>query len=244
MRAAADPTFAPATRLVFREQVLDRLRAAIAGGQLRMGEPIREREIAERMQISRAPIREALRDLEKEGLVVTLPHRGACVAVYTDADVEEIYSLRAALEALAIERAIARATPDDVRALEELADAMGSLVAIGDVDASLRADVAFHRRICAVASHRRLLDTWESLARQIQAIYTVTDLPKLVRQLDGYMATIGDRHRPIVDAIRTGDVPFGRRYITAHILQVAQILAEQRAAAARAKDGAPDPSAR
>jgi DNA-binding GntR family transcriptional regulator len=243
MRAAADPAFAPATRLVFREQVLDRLRAAIAGGQLRMGEPIREREIAERMQISRAPIREALRDLEKEGLVVTLPHRGACVAVYTDADVEEIYSLRAALEALAIERAIVRATPEDVRALEQSVDAMEQLVGIGDFDAILRADTAFHRRICAVASHRRLLDTWESLARQIQAIYTVTDLPKLVQQLYGYMANIGDRHRPIVDAIRTGDVPFGRRYITAHILQVAQILAAQRAAA-RAKDGAPDRSAR
>lgn len=243
MPAVADRPFAPATRLVFREQVLDRLRAAIAGGQLRMGEPIREREIAERMQISRAPIREALRDLEREGLVVTLPHRGACVAVYTDEDVEEIYSLRAALEALAIERAIARATPEDVRSLEQLVDAMGRLVDAGDFDAVMRADVAFHRRICVVSSHRRLLDTWESLARQIQAIYTVTDLPQLVQQLYGYMANIAERHRPIVDAIRAGDAPFGRRYITTHILEVARILAEQRAAA-RTTNGAPAPSAR
>src|SRR3990170_6280284 len=96
------PLLPPATRLVFRSQVVDALRAAILGGRLQPGQPITERQLAHELQISRAPIREALRDLEKEGLIVTRPHKGTYIASYSDEDVREIYSLRATLETMAL----------------------------------------------------------------------------------------------------------------------------------------------
>jgi DNA-binding GntR family transcriptional regulator len=94
----------PAHRSVFRDQVIDRIRDAIVDGRIPLGEPLRERQLAEELDISRAPIREALLTLEKEGLVVTTPHKGTFVASYSDEDVIEIYTLRAALEELAVTR--------------------------------------------------------------------------------------------------------------------------------------------
>src|SRR4051794_30012748 len=98
--AAVKALAGPAQRSVFRDQVIDKIRDAIVDGRIPLGEPLRERQLAEELNISRAPIREALLTLEKEGLVVTMPHKGTFVASYSDEDVIEIYTLRAALEEL------------------------------------------------------------------------------------------------------------------------------------------------
>src|SRR5215831_4822248 len=98
--------FPPATRLIFRNQVVDAVRNAILDGRLQPGQPITERTLAHDLQISRAPVREAMRELEKEGLVVTRPHRGTYVASFSDDDVLEIYTLRANLETMALGRAV------------------------------------------------------------------------------------------------------------------------------------------
>ena len=86
-----------------REQVKERLRDAIAEGELQPGERLRERELCESLGVSRTSLREALRQLESEGLVETIPNKGVIVAVVTPEEASEIYAVRAALEALAAE---------------------------------------------------------------------------------------------------------------------------------------------
>jgi DNA-binding GntR family transcriptional regulator len=219
--------FPPATRLIFRNQVIDAVRAAILDGRLQPGQAITERPLAHDLQISRAPVREALRELEKEGLVVTRPHRGTYVASFSDEDVLEIYSLRANLEMMAIGRAIERATPRDVDDLTGLIEEMERHAPTNFTE-TIRVDLAFHRRICEIAAHRRLLDAWDVLANQLRALYTITDVPMLVRSLYGYIDQMGERHKPIVDAIRQRDIQLGQRQISNHIGDVAQMIVEQR----------------
>jgi DNA-binding GntR family transcriptional regulator len=222
-----DALFEPAERNVYSTQVEAKLRAAIVDGRLPIGKPLRERQIADDLELSRAPVREALRSLEKEGLVVTVPHRGTYVATYTDRDVEEIYSLRATLESLAFVRATNRVTATELRSLDSLVGRMDRLATGSNFQELIKTDLAFHRRICELADHGRLLETWEQLARQIMVLYTVTDVPELVKRLYGYVEEIGDRHRPIVTALRDRDIEGGRAYIATHVLEVAHIIAEQ-----------------
>ena len=101
-------------------------------GRIPLGEPLRERQLAEELDISRAPIREALLTLEKEGLVVTTPHKGTFVASYSDEDVIEIYTLRAALEELAVTRLGGHVTAADLRALDDLVIQMDRYAAAGE----------------------------------------------------------------------------------------------------------------
>jgi DNA-binding GntR family transcriptional regulator len=219
--------FPPATRLIFRNQVVDAVRNAILDGRLQPGQPITERTLAHDLQISRAPVREAMRELEKEGLVVTRPHRGTYVASFSDDDVLEIYSLRANLEMMAIGRAIERASPRDIDGLTVLIQEMEHFAPTSFSD-TIRVDLAFHRRICEIAAHRRLLDAWDVLANQLRALYTITDVPMLVTSLYGYVDQMGERHRPLVDAIRQRDVPLGQQHVASHIGDVAQMIVEQR----------------
>jgi DNA-binding GntR family transcriptional regulator len=219
--------FRPATRLIFRNQVTDAVRAAILDGRLHPGQPIPERPLAQDLQISRAPVREALRELEKEGLVVTRPHRGTYVASFSDEDVLEIYSLRATLEMMAIGRAVERATARDIDDLTSLIGQMEQH-APTSFSETIRVDLLFHRRICEIAAHRRLLDAWDVLANQLRALYTITDVPMLVTSLYGYVDQMGERHRPIVEAIRQHDVGLGQQHISTHIGDVARMIVEQR----------------
>jgi DNA-binding GntR family transcriptional regulator len=225
----SEPLLGPAERSVFSSQVVAKLREAILDGRLPVGQPLRERQIAHDLDLSRAPIREALRSLEKEGLVVTMPHRGTYVATYTQRDIEEIYTLRASLEALAFTRATSRVTATDLRSLDALIARMDRLANGGAArfQELIRTDLAFHRRICEIADHARLLETWENLGRQILAVYTVTDVPLLVKRLYGYVEHIGERHRPIVRSLRERDIDAGRSYVSTHILEVAHIISEQ-----------------
>jgi DNA-binding GntR family transcriptional regulator len=214
---------------VFRDQVVDRLRDAIFEGRIPLGKPLRERQIAEQLDVSRAPIREALLSLEKEGLVVTTPHRGTFVASYSDDDVTEIYTLRAALEGLAARLMGDRVTAADLRQLDDLVTQMDRHAGTGDIRSLIHADHAFHRRICELSGHRRLLDAWDVLAQQVLALYTVTDVPDLMSKLYGYVDVTGDRHRPIVQALRARDIEGLERYLTGHILEVPKLIIQQRA---------------
>lgn len=220
----------PAQRSVYRDQVVDRLRDAIVNGRFQPGAPLRERQIAEQLEVSRAPIREALLSLEKEGLVVTTPHRGSFVASFTDDDVVEIYTLRASLEQLAASRLEERTTASDLRELDDIVVRMDAHAAEGDLRGLIRADHAFHRRLCEMSGHRRLLEAWDVLALQILALYTVTDVPDLMSRLYGYVEETGNRHRPIVTALRAGDIEGLPGHLADHILEVPRLIIDQRAA--------------
>ena len=118
---------APAQKRVLADEVADVLRAAILDGRLEPEQQILESHVADMMQVSRGPVREALSRLEQEGLVYKVRNRGTFVARLSREDVEEVCSLRQALELLAVQYFLRNATLDDVARLEEIISTINKL---------------------------------------------------------------------------------------------------------------------
>ncbi|MFL6203794.1 MAG: GntR family transcriptional regulator [Acidimicrobiales bacterium] len=138
------------------------LRTAIVEGRYAPSQRLVEQRIAEELGLSRTPVREALRMLEAEGLVVSEHNRGAVVRPLSPTEVQDLYGLRIRLECYAVELASERATETDLGALAAAADAFGSVAGTVEVDSVDRvrrlheANRAFHDGILAAARHRRL----------------------------------------------------------------------------------------
>ena len=206
--------FAPPVQHAIRTHAYDALRRAIVSGALQPGQRVNEAEIARQMGISRAPLREAIRQLEQDGLLVSVPRRGTAVAALSAAEVEEVYTLRADLEARAVRRALGRASPADLAELDGLADEMDAAAARGDATAMLEADADFHRRLVALAGWAQLRRVWESLHPQTLTLNTVRVLT------DWSLADHARRHRPLLEALRRGDADAAAAAIHEHIVGV------------------------
>ena len=162
---------APAQRTL-SDYIADQLRQAILANQFKPNQRMVEQEIAESMQTSRGPVRDALKILENEGLVVRQPHRGAFIAELNLEDFIEIYTLREALESLALRYAIKRATPKQIELLEELVRKMIEISGhdpVNQVEAT-NVDLEFHYTLCVISGHQRVLSAWESLSGQIRIV--------------------------------------------------------------------------
>lgn len=161
---------APAQRTL-SDYVADQLRQAILAEQFLPAQRLVEQEIAESMQTSRGPVRDALKILENEGLVVRQSHRGAFVAELNPEDFIEIYTLREALETLALRFAIKRATLKEIEQLEELVASMSQMAQqdYNQVDAT-DLDLEFHHTLCVISGHKRVISAWESLSGQTRIV--------------------------------------------------------------------------
>ncbi|HEX7899765.1 MAG TPA: GntR family transcriptional regulator [Planctomycetota bacterium] len=158
-------TLAPAPRNTLAQDVLDRLRRAILGGELPAGAPLPEAATAAKLGVSRVPVREALVQLERQGLVVfDVTGRGA-VRRFTPEDVQELLSLRAALQGLAARRAAEKATPADIARLKGLVARTAETLDLSELSAL---DTAFHDEIVVIARHGRLTRAWGDLRAQME----------------------------------------------------------------------------
>ncbi|MFD1717686.1 GntR family transcriptional regulator [Georgenia deserti] len=154
-------------RTSLSDYVVRVLRAKMATGELRPGEHLREADLAQQLDVSRGPVREALALLEAEGQVEIKRHRGAFVSVLTRQDVEEVHTLRAAIEALAGERATTRLTADHVAEMDHVLDAMKQTSGTVEPQEAARLDLAFHDVIYEAADHARLRRVWTSIRSQV-----------------------------------------------------------------------------
>src|SRR5579875_1870511 len=145
------------------------LRAEIVSGSLLPGARIGQESVAGRLGISLAPVREALRILEREGQVTYRPRRGYVVTELNIADLEEIYALRALLEREAVFAALPALTEDDLVAIERAAADCAAAVAADDVVAELAANRRFHHAILAPADRPHLLRLIDLLWDQTEA---------------------------------------------------------------------------
>lgn len=160
-------TLRAARRVRVKDDVLTVLRAAILGGEFAPGEHLGETELADRLEVSRGPVRDAIATLAHEGLVLVEPHKGARIPLLSRRDVEEVFSLRLALEVLAGREAIRNATDADLDALTSALDPIEIALASNDRRAVTDADLQFHDAFYRAAHHQRLQRTWQNLRSQV-----------------------------------------------------------------------------
>ena len=203
------------------ERTLAALRELILDGDLRPGARLGEVELAERLGVSRTPVREALSRLAAEGLVELAPNRGARVVTWTVAEMEGVFDVRASLEPQLTGFAVARATEDDVQVLEELARRMLAVGSPGldqDLDALVPLNRAFHDRLVALADHPALAT----------ALAAVIHPPIVLRNFHTYDEASLRRslahHAEIVAAVRAGDPAWAQAVMTAHISNARAVM--------------------
>jgi DNA-binding GntR family transcriptional regulator len=195
------------------EAVTDRLRAAILTGEIPAGTKLIEAALADRYGTSRGPIREAVRELARQGLIVELPRRGSVVATLTSHDLAEVYEVREALESGASKAAIRRATDAELRALEHVLEPMERAWEHGDWSLeSVELDFAFHRALLALARNERMATTYEHMLTQnMHLLRTAAEANPTLRS--GIPPRV---HRDIIEALRARDEGRAGAAIDAH----------------------------
>lgn len=195
-----------------RHDVRNHLRNQIFDGTLQPGDRIVESRLARELGISQTPVREALRELEQMGLVVSYPNRGSSVRRVEPRDAGEMYTLRAHLEVLAIDLALPRLTADDLATLDTLIDDMIQAAHDDDPERLTELDTAFHEFILTCSDNRLLLQTWQGISPLNWTMMTV------IRLRDRNLVELAERHRPIVDALRAGNQQLAEQVIREHVL--------------------------
>ncbi|RCV52791.1 GntR family transcriptional regulator [Marinitenerispora sediminis] len=202
-----------------REQIRRVLVDGLLSGRWQPGERIVERRVAAELNVSQAPVREALRELETLRLIESVPNKGARVRDFGVADMAEIYPVRAGLELVAAELAADRLA-DDIRPLEREVEALRRATAVGDVEEQIRHSVEFHREIVRAADNSVLLHTWESLGVEV---WTALSVRWLHMELHAKAAD----HRQITEAFRRRD-PQAGRMLSDHVLNYVEAALKSR----------------
>lgn len=200
-------------------EVTHALRQAILTGRYRPGDHVVEVEIAQQMGVSHGPVREALRELESEDLLVIEPHRGAFVKSFTANDVREVYQFRSAIETAAVGLAIDRFTETDFDHLERLIEHMRQASEAGDLEGLIELDLEFHRVLCARCGNQRMYEAWVRLSSPIRLFLTMA-VPHYLSPHD-----TAESHPPIVAALRRRDAHAAIRHMEHGVLAVGEQIA-------------------
>jgi DNA-binding GntR family transcriptional regulator len=200
------------------DQIATAIRQAIADGKLRPGTRLLEVQISREMGTSRAPLREALIQLEREGLVVRQPNRGTFVADLTEELVREVASLRGVLEGFAATLAVKRLTQEDFRHLERILAEMLAVARRGDFPRMVEWDYQFHEYIMRASGHRLLYETWAGMDRKIRVYLSATNL------MYGDMKAVVQGHLPILQALRRRDPQRASRAMAEHMAEVLDLF--------------------
>lgn len=193
------------------EMVVSAIREAIISGVFVPGERLRQEMLAEALDVSRVPVRGALRKLEAEGLVVSSPHRGSTVRVLEADEIRETYDLRILLETFALQSAIERITPEEVEELSALADEID-----GDSEGDdwLTSTEQFYLHLYSIAGQPLTAEIILKLRASVGRYW----LSLKVLQHEG------STHRVIIDAIRAGDPVMAEQWLTDHLTKVSKEL--------------------
>jgi DNA-binding GntR family transcriptional regulator len=204
-------------RTVMREQIKELIIRRILDGSYKPGERIVELQLVHELEVSQAPVREALRDLQAMRFIDTEPYKGARVRALSRAELAESYPVRAMLEDLAGQLAAPRADGELLGRLGAELQSMRTAARRHDQHALLMADARFHELIVQAAGNSVLLDTWSAL--RIEAFTLVS---MVTSNLD--LVAIADAHLPILDALRGGDAHLTGKVMREHIATFADYL--------------------
>lgn len=197
--------------LPLRDVVFNTLRQAILRGELKPGERLMEIALANRLGVSRTPVREAIRMLELEGLVIMIPRRGAQVAQITEQDLNDVLEVRLGLEELAVRFACERITDEEIKALglavKEFEKKMGN----NELSAQAEADVKFHEIIYGATHNQRLVQIINNIREQMYR-YRIEYLKDVESR-----KTLVKEHYEICDALKRRDAESAVEKMCIHI---------------------------
>lgn len=197
-----NPQLAPLAPASLRRRASDVLRSAIVEGRLRPGDRLKEVELAEQLGISRAPVREALRQLEHEGLVASLPYRTTEVLGVSQEEVAEVLvPIRLTIESFAFRKALPLLTDEDFAALGELVASMRAAAKRGDLDELAEDDVRFHEIVIERSRQPHCLQIWRSIEPRVRA-YFRRDAPA-----HAPLGEVADEHDELLQALVQRDEP-------------------------------------
>ena len=193
-------------------QVIDALVAGASEGLILPGDRIIETELAAQLGVSRVPVREALRVLESQGIVINEPYKGIRLTPVTPERIDQLIEVRVALETTAAHSAIRRGQNDaaHLQELEQIVHEMETMAGRNDVFGFATADTSFHRTFCALAGNAVLSDMWEMLARQMTIIFGLSALGKP-------MGDIVEEHRTLIRVFGSGNAADMAHAISDHI---------------------------
>lgn len=194
------------------------MRDAILSGHLAAGSSLNERELAEKIGVSRTPVREALRRLEQQGMAKSRHNAASTVVTWTRHDIHEVFQIRAILEGLVASIAATRATPEQIAELESICDAMETAFADSSVERTTRLNQASAGNECF---HKILLDTTESERLGVLLSY-LSNTPFTFRTYrwfsDAEVMRSMAHHRDIVAALKVRDADWAASSLRAHVM--------------------------
>jgi len=216
-----EPIFSTVIDQTLRHKVLELIRNAILTGKLAPGEYLRENEIAKQMGVSRMPVREALRELEYEGLLISNPHRSSMVTTVDEDEVDQLYLLRAELEGFAVHSLMEKNTPGLISKLEKLLEDMEASACKGDLTVLAEKDLEYHWTIVSSSGYQILARVWRSMDGPIRA--------RLYRAMTGVYGEdliryTADSHQVPTEAIASGDIERAVAAIKTHIIETRTVI--------------------
>ena len=197
--------------LPLRDVVFNTLRKAILRGELKPGERLMEIQLANKLGVSRTPIREAIRKLELEGLVLMIPRKGAEVAQITEKNMQDVLEVRKALEELSVQLACERITPEQVEEMKMAAEDFRQVLKSGDVTKIAEADVKFHDIIFAATNNQRLITLLNNLREQMYRFRV-----EYLKQKECYPQLL-EEHDKLIALISGGEVEEACELMGCHI---------------------------
>lgn len=192
--------------------VVNLLRELIVTGQFKPGAHLKEAELAAALRVSRGPVREALAQLEGEGHVELRRHRGAFVSTLTAVDVEEVYTLRAAIERLAAERACLRMGEAEFAEMDSVLQQMKAAKGAIAPEDAVRLDLQFHDIVYAACDHQRVQRVWSSIRSQVSFFLHARNLNFPDFPLIGY-----PDHLKLRTALSLADPEVARQAVDTHL---------------------------
>jgi DNA-binding GntR family transcriptional regulator len=180
------------------EAVRDEIRNLIIDGDFVPGERLVEAALAQRFAVSRGPVRTALMELEKVGLVTSVPRRGMQVATFERADIDELFDVTLALERMAAREAAESASDEELAHLRVLLDELDQAQHGGDRHSVIEADLDLHRHLMTASGNRRLLKLWTEISEEIRFVISVVQRAMPDVEWASY-------NRPIVEAVSDRD---------------------------------------
>jgi DNA-binding GntR family transcriptional regulator len=196
----AGETNAAVERLTSARDLIRRtLLKRISDGVYLPGERLKEMELAHEFDVSQAPVREAFRELETLGVLVSEHYRGTRVREISSQETYDAYQLRGYLEEIAMRLIPPEKLRDEVGSIEALQVSMQKAARAGDADGFAAANTQFHRSIVSLASNQTLLKVWESLEIGMRSRLNL-------QKNEGKLSSLAEIHQPIVDSLKRGDL--------------------------------------